>query len=190
MTKRLRVIWLLAAILLLSWPAQAMMVHLDLKDLAGMSEVAVKAIVGGKTCDWTSDHQIIYTEVVLSNCEQITKTGLVPLPPLTVRVYGGVVGDDGLTVSDQPRFDPGQQVVVFLKHVTSGDMGMNYFIVAGGYQGKFTVDSLGKIVELNSVPTTDTTTAPADETSYQDVHQKSHKVTLENFIKRIQTQMP
>jgi hypothetical protein len=65
---------------------------------------------------------------------------------VTVTELGGVVGDHGMVVPGTARFDPGEQVVVFLKNVGGK------WRTAGLIQGKFSVvDEGGKKIAVTAV---------------------------------------
>ena len=65
---------------------------------------------------------------------------------VTVTELGGVVGDLGMVVPGTARFDPGEQVVVFLKNVGGK------WRTAGLIQGKFSVvDEGGKKIVVTAV---------------------------------------
>jgi len=73
----------------------------------------------------------IFTQVTLS--VELTlkgKTGR----ELVIKVPGGVVGGLEMMVTDNPSFQSGERVVVFLNN------SQGIFTVFGGFQGKFTID--------------------------------------------------
>ena len=55
-------------------------------------------------------------------------------PSLTVYTLGGIIGDLGLRVSDQARFQTGEEVIVFLAQGVDGR-----WAVVGGEQGRFDI---------------------------------------------------
>jgi hypothetical protein len=59
-----------------------------------------------------------------------------------IRHEGGEIEDIGLWVSDQPVFNVGEEVIVFVQE----DLDTGYMSVAGLFQGKFTVEN-GIVVE-------------------------------------------
>ena len=76
-------------------------------------------------------NQNIYTQVTLS-VEQTLKGK--PGGEVVIKVPGGAVGGLELMVTDNPSFQSGERVVVFLNNNQS------IFTVFGGFQGKFTID--------------------------------------------------
>lgn len=61
---------------------------------------------------------------------------------VTVIVLGGQVGDLGVWVEDQPSFDEGEHVLVYLECYPNKDISTEVegYYVVGGPQGKFTID--------------------------------------------------
>jgi hypothetical protein len=124
------------------WAASAgatTLIRLETPDLARKSELVVRGKVSRADAHWTGDHRRIVTDVEIEVAEsfkgQAPKTVVVEQP-------GGVVGDIGQRVDGIARFDPGEEVVVFLER-RPGDR----FLVTGMAQGKFRVErsSDGKV---------------------------------------------
>jgi len=66
----------------------------------------------------------------------------VPVSKVVVEYEGGEVGDVGLSLSDQPRFSAGEQVLLYLTR-GEGDV----FTVVGGPVGKVLLDSSGQALQ-------------------------------------------
>ncbi len=90
---------------------------------------------------------IIYTDVNLKVSEYIRN----PLDSkaITVRVLGGIVGQDSMNIEDQPSYSSGETVLVFLKKdddPRTRDIGEKHFVTAGLVQGKISILQNNEIV--------------------------------------------
>lgn len=100
--------------------------------LAADADAVVRATVVSTSARWTGDGRRIVTDVRLSVLETLAgATGA----QLVVTVPGGAVGDYAQDVSGGAKFTAGEQVVVFLRRVTSGER----WGVLDLADGKFTV---------------------------------------------------
>jgi len=77
---------------------------------------------------FSRDGRAIYTYVEVAVSERLKGRGE---DTITVWVLGGEVGDVGMAVDGVPRFDSGEQVVLFLEEMVHG------LSVLGWEQGKF-----------------------------------------------------
>jgi len=106
------------------------MIKLSLEQLVREADTIVLGTVTRQTSAWNAQQTAIYTDVTLT-VEEAVK-GL-PGAEVTFRIAGGVVGEIGMRTSNDPVFQNGEQVIVFLNtaRVPAG--------VVGLHQGKYTV---------------------------------------------------
>lgn len=93
---------------------------------------------------------LIYTDITI-NVDKFFKSSS-SSREVTVRVYGGTVGNDTLVVDFEPTFQPGEKVLLYLmKDATKGtsNIGPEHFKVTGLMQGKFTLTDDGKAVRFD-----------------------------------------
>jgi hypothetical protein len=94
-----------------------------------------------------SPYNLIYTDIIIS-VDKYLKNPL-SSKEVRVRVAGGTVGNDTLTMQDEPSFKTGEKVLLYLmKDDSPGtkDIGPDHFVVTGLLQGKFTLTDDGKAV--------------------------------------------
>lgn len=99
-----------------------------------------------KDTDFGPSH-VIYTDIIIS-VDKYLKNPL-STNEVRVRVAGGTIGDDSLTMEDEPTFKTGENVLLYLTKDTSPatqDIGPDHFVVTGLLQGKFTLTDDGKAV--------------------------------------------
>lgn len=87
-----------------------------------------------------STSNIIYTDVNIKVFEYLKDP--LDATSITVRVLGGIVGQDSINIEDQPSYSPGETVVLFLKNDAdprTKDIGEKHFVTAGLAQGKISV---------------------------------------------------
>ncbi|MFZ2500230.1 hypothetical protein [Methanosarcina sp.] len=99
---------------------------------------------------------LIYTDVVISIDEYLKN----PLPSkeVTVRVWGGTVRNDNLMAEDEPSFETGEKVLLYLMKDSSPgtkDIAPEHFRVTGLLQGKYTLNDDGKATRLGEDTTLD-----------------------------------
>ncbi len=87
--------------------------HWSVPQLADFSDVIVTGRVETVTAGWDPVVNSIYTYVTL-DVDEVFKGG-VGRGRVTIKQLGGVSGELGLSVTDQARFDPGEQVLLFLE---------------------------------------------------------------------------
>ena len=107
---------------------------LTIEDLTDSTSVVVKGRVQSVDSGWDLPAETIYTYVALEVDEVLR--GQVPHDQIVIKQLGGVVGDVGLSVSGQPGFTPGEEVLVFL-HVRPRD---NTLQTANFWQGKWSIE--------------------------------------------------
>ena len=92
-------------------------------------------------------HEVIYRDVVISVDEYLKKS--LSSNEVVVRVLGGTVGNLTMDVEDQPSLEPGEDVLLYLvndTHPATKNLGPEYFVVCGCFQGKFSLSEDGKAV--------------------------------------------
>ena len=109
---------------------EAAMMYIPLQDLAGEADTIVLGTVTRQESAWDIHHTAIYTDVTVAIEHVIVGS---PGTEVTFRVAGGIVGSMGMSTSNDPVFQNGERVVVFLD--TTAVPGS----VVGMQQGKFTV---------------------------------------------------
>jgi len=109
---------------------EAAMVTLSLEQLARGVNTIVLGTVTRQASAWNAQHTAIYTDVTVA-IEEVIK-GLSGLE-VTFRVAGGIVGEIGMRTSNDPVFQDGERVIVFLNTDSAPAR------VGGLHQGKYTV---------------------------------------------------
>jgi len=132
---------LVAALITILWvgTAFAEVEKLTLEELTNRASTIVRGGVVGLKSHWDEDHAVIYTSVTISITDYLK--GGTGAKELTIEVPGGIVGEIGLTVSDVPRFEADQEVILFLEE---------HFQVVGWFQGKYTI--VDNIVAEKGIP--------------------------------------
>ncbi|AAM07816.1 TPA: hypothetical protein HA338_01990 [Methanosarcina acetivorans] len=92
-------------------------------------------------------NEVIYRDVVISVDEYLKN----PLSSneVVVRVLGGTAGNLTMDVEDEPSFEPGEDVLLYLvddTHQATKNLGLEHFVVCGCFQGKFSLTEDGKAV--------------------------------------------
>ena len=93
-------------------------------------------------------NDVIYRDVVIS-VDQYLKNPL-SSNEVVVRMLGGTVGNLTLDVEDEPSFEPGEDVLLYLVEDTkpaTKDLEPEHFRVTGSFQGKYTLTGDGKAVK-------------------------------------------
>jgi hypothetical protein len=130
--KRVR-LGLVLGVLATAVQAQATtMVGLDVDSLTSTSDLVARATVRQVSARWSADHARIFTEVQLEVTE--VWKGVASSRTLVATQPGGEVGEVGQRVEGIARFEPGEEVVVFLE--ARGPR----FTVTGYQQGKFRLE--------------------------------------------------
>jgi hypothetical protein len=131
-----------AAIVLVSSPLWASLVVLmDLEELVGESDSIVQGLVEDVQSRW-EDRQI-FTYVTIGIDEPLkgdrTRT-------LVIRQLGGQVGSLQAVVAGMPQFEPGENVIAFLKNAGNGT-----FHVVGMNQGRYVIAEDYAVSNLSGV---------------------------------------
>lgn len=115
------------------WPAvgKTAMVKKSVEQLAVEADTIVLGTVSDQVSAWNAEHTAIYTDVTVA-VEEVIKGS--PGGQVTFRIAGGVVGDIGMRTSNDPEFQNGERVLVFLNtaEVLASLVGLQ--------QGKYTVE--------------------------------------------------
>ena len=93
-------------------------------------------------------NDVIYRDVVIS-VDQYLKNPL-SSNEVIVRTLGGTVGNLTLAVEDEPSFEPGDDVLLYLvedAYPATKDLEPEHFRVTGSFQGKYTLTGDGKAVK-------------------------------------------
>ncbi len=122
----------LCAAMLLAGRSDATSIRVSLTELSARSQLVVRGRVERLESAWAADRTIETTVYVrLSDVARghLSTGALIP-----VRVRGGRVNDVAMLSSEEPVFQPGEEVYLFLEGLSG-----NAYRVAAGRQGKFEV---------------------------------------------------
>jgi hypothetical protein len=117
--------------------------EVSVEALAREADAVVRGTVASATSGWTPDGRHIRTLVSLRRVSTWRGT---PPSELVVEVPGGTVGDVAQVVSGAPGFDPGEEVVIFLRAAGTGR-----WRVLGLALGKFRVEAGSAVPQLAGV---------------------------------------
>jgi len=111
--------------------------RLSFEQLTDSSELVVFGHVTNSWAAWDSEHKYIWTHYTLS-----VDSTLKGARSRTIEFAepGGVVGDRAMSIAGSIIYGPGENVVVFLSRMPNG-----YLRTSGWAQGKFAVDSRGRV---------------------------------------------
>jgi len=133
----------LAAVLLaLAGAADAsMMSFLSIEDLSRASTQVVRARILSQTVRWTPAHDGIYTEIEAQVIGQIVPQPRGPAGPrrITIVQAGGEIDGVSLDWTGRPRFQDGEDLILFLQAYDPADPADNRLLVVGGKQGRMRV---------------------------------------------------
>jgi hypothetical protein len=115
-------------------------VPMTIEQMAAESACVTRGRVVSQQAAWDEAHRRIYTYTEIQVLERIHSKGSVP-DTVVVRTLGGEVGEIGMKVSGTPKFEVGEEVVVFLRHDPVDE---HQFQVVGMSQGKFAVERADK----------------------------------------------
>ena len=106
------------------------MIKLSLEQLATEANIIVLGTITSQTSAWDAQHTAIYTDVTVA-VEEVIKGS--PGRKVTFRIAGGIVGEIGMRTSNDPVFQDGERMIVFLNTQSVPTR------VVGLHQGKYTV---------------------------------------------------
>ena len=109
--------------------------RMSVEQMIDDSELIVHGTVLRSWSGWDRARQFIWTHYELQVSD--TMKGL-PSVKLVVSEPGGIVGETGMQIAGAPRYEVGEEVVLFLNRMPIG-----YLRSCGWGQGKFGVRSLG-----------------------------------------------
>ncbi len=146
-----RLFAIIIPLLILSSAGNSLMIKLPLERLSLDADSIVLGEVKGIECQWSMDRSTIVTIVTLE-VQRVIK-GEFSRGPVLIQYPGGEIGEIGLKVSDQPRFELHEKTLVFLESVKEKNDPQNSLIIAmdfwpgytvfGAAQGKYSVDDDG-----------------------------------------------
>lgn len=108
-------------------------IRLDDRELVRLSGTIAEGRVTAVHADWTPDHTQIFTTVTIQVSHQY-KGARPDNGALSIRLLGGRVGDVSMELVDQPLFQTGENVIVFLDATSP-----TYAPLTGLFQGKLTI---------------------------------------------------
>lgn len=89
----------------------------------------------------------IYTDTNVKIIESLK--GSLGDTTITIRILGGIVGQDKQYVEDQPSYSVNEKVLIFLKNDSdprTKDIGNNHFITTGLMQGKISIPASNELI--------------------------------------------
>ena len=105
--------FLLAVLLALSLPAQSTtFVRLSLEEMTGYATRIVEARALESHSEWNAEHTRIFTYTTFEVLDSLK--GVSPGERVVVKQFGGKVGHLVMHVHGEPRFQPGDEAVLFL----------------------------------------------------------------------------
>ncbi len=142
-------------------PCQGALVRMDVSDLWCEADIVLIGDVLNITTH-QGEEGFIYRNVVV----EVVRYNKNPLnlSCVDIHVLGGVIGDIGQWVEDQPDFEVGETVLVFLRHHPEEHplYKADGYHVVGGPQGKFTVaDGVATNISEDKLELTDSLGLPA-----------------------------
>ena len=120
----------LSGLALLAQTGHTAMRQLSLEEIASHADTIVLGIVIHQESAWDVRHTAIHTDVTVAVERTIVGA---PGGEVTFRIAGGIVGSMGMRTSNDPVFQDGERVLVFLDTTTVPPS------VVGLQQGKFTI---------------------------------------------------
>jgi len=91
--------------------AGAVMIKMSMEQKTAEADTIVMGAVINQESAWNDEHTAIYTDVTVE-VEEVIKGS--PGGEVTFRCAGGIVGDIGMRTSNDPVFQDGEQVIIFL----------------------------------------------------------------------------
>ena len=128
---------LLSALFMVQLAAASDLPQLSFSQMTGSSEVVVSGTVTRTWADWDPDHKYIWTHYELA--VSATHKGAAG-QTVDIAEPGGQVNGMGMSISGATGYAVGEKVLVFLSRMPNG-----YLRTAGFGQGKYVVDSAGRL---------------------------------------------
>jgi hypothetical protein len=166
----------------------AVVPRLTLDSLVTKSEIIAHGRVVDSRVAWNDKRDYIWTHYRIEVMDSIKSSGR---STVTVSVPGGIIDGVGLRVSGATRFDPDEEVVVFLNRTPVG-----YYRATGWGQGKYSVltdeatgekrlrTNLGGITLADPVGTTGMAQRNASLSRLDGTSLAEFKTRLRDLVKR------
>lgn len=179
-TRLITVVLVMSLFLIIAIPCGALMVEYDLERLVKESDAVVIGKVAEKTSYWNDDKTSIYTVVKIEVAEKVIGEAR---NVISVRFSGGEISNEdgtgiGFGLSDTPRFEVDENVLLFLQKPKDVDMHK----VTARFQGKFSVVK-DKGTEESLVKSA--SKVIADSETLKTKEAKEFTVPLKDFTARI-----
>jgi len=110
-TLGLAMLVLLVTALVFPSPGSALMVEMSMDQLSQEADNVVRGTVVKQVSAWNLGHTAIHTDVTIAVDEVISGS---ERSEVTFRIAGGVVGEIGMRTSNDPVFQTGESVIVFV----------------------------------------------------------------------------
>ena len=112
--------------------ASTAMINMNMEQLTAEADTIVMGTVIKQESAWNTEHTAIYTDVTVE-VEEVIKGS--PGGEVTFRCAGGIVGEIGMRTSNDPVFQDGERVIIFLSTEDTPSS------LVGLSQGKYTVSN-------------------------------------------------
>lgn len=127
----------LGFVLIINGPAFASMIERDVSELTNDAEAVIEGKVTSIKSEWSDNPNAGIVTNVNIEVTDVIKGDLIVREEVVVQTLGGEILEQniGLQVSDQPEFQVGEEVIIFLKK----DQNRNVFRSVSNFQGKMKV---------------------------------------------------
>ena len=189
---RLRFLPVCLAMIVAAVPAPATTVRPPtFAELVNESDYIVRAVVKSVTSEWREKQgqRHIFTKVEVEVLEVINGT---PPQPLVLEMLGGRVGDEEMVIDGMPRFEVGQEDILFVR-----GNGRQFYPLTAAMHGRYPIhrqkDGRAHVTRSNQVPlhyATEVALPMADGTvaeSQQSLTSNTTPLTPEQFVQQIRT---
>ncbi|MBI2194220.1 MAG: hypothetical protein HYU36_19765 [Planctomycetes bacterium] len=158
------------------------LIYYSLEKLAKDSEVILVGRCTGCQASWNEGRTLITTEITFQVSRYVK--GFLG-PQVTIRQLGGRVGNDAMSVSGMPEFQPSGEVVLFLGRDQSGG-----YQVVGMTQGRYQVlsdpDTGEKLVRAPEIAEEELVHTGKTRSASESAAVPGGHLTLDGFCARIQ----
>jgi hypothetical protein len=142
--KRMKIFFFICILIsLTSTELLGQMIKVPLEQLSKSSHTIIKGTVLNKRSEFESEGDYIITYITFNISETLKG---VSKDTITVVIPGGVIGNLGMSVSQTPKFQIGEEVVIFVSNDYKGRK-----TVTDWQQGKFTIKNNQVKYESNDV---------------------------------------
>lgn len=127
----------LGFVLIINGPAFASMVRISVSELTNEAEAVIEGKVTSIKSEWSGNLNAGIVTNVNIEVTDVIKGDLIVSEEVVVQTLGGEIleQDLALKVSDEPEFQVGEEVIIFLKKHPN----LNVFRSVGSFQGKMKV---------------------------------------------------